>query len=487
MTLQRLTSTSPSFVAVNPTLPVSLAAGASQTVELRFDAQADLTEVQTATLRGHSDLGLFQLSLTGRSLWRGLTYAPEAIDFGTVLVGARRTRFIALTNPGNLPVAVAFTAPTDDRFAVEPLSLSLAGGVTQQVAISYEPREVAAAATNIALSGLATTTIPLTGRSEWPREGPVSIDFDLAPGNQHQRRAGNAAPGSVYKLQLHVRGVPDIEGWSASLNYDPQALAYVPGSFAPGDLFSQLVRVELATIPGQIEVGGHVLGQAEPSPGNGVLGTVAFRVANGFYDQSPLDISFDTFSCSDGSTDRQDLVRSRATITAEPVAPIDPGDFDGDGALDIDDFLRFADEFGQTANPANQRFDLDGDGRIFYGDFFIFADLFEAAGGRADKLSALAAELLAGRLQLRPGYPNPFNAETTIEYVLPAAGPVQLAVYDVHGQRVRMLADGHYGAGLQRVRWDGRDEDGRPAASGVYLYRIRADDRIQTRKLLLLK
>ena len=210
MTLQRLTSTSPSFVAVNPTLPVTLAAGASQTVELRFDAQADLTEVQTATLRGHSDLGLFQLSLTGPSLWRGLTYAPEAIDFGTVLVGARRTRFIELTNPGNLPVAVAFTAPTDDRFAVEPLSLSLAGGATQQVAISYEPREVAAAATSIALSGLATTTIPLTGRSEWPREGPVSIDFDLAPGNQHQRRAGNATPGSVYELHLHVRGIPDI-------------------------------------------------------------------------------------------------------------------------------------------------------------------------------------------------------------------------------------------------------------------------------------
>ncbi len=105
-----------------------------------------------------------------------------------------------MTNPGTLPVAVAFTAPTDDRFAVEPLSLSLAGGATQQVAISYEPREVAPAATSIALSGLATTTIPLTGRSEWPREGPVSIDFDLAPGNQHQRRAGNAAPGSVYKL-----------------------------------------------------------------------------------------------------------------------------------------------------------------------------------------------------------------------------------------------------------------------------------------------
>ena len=90
-------------------------------------------------------------------------------------------------------------------------------------------------------------------------------------------------------------------------------------------------------------------------------------------------------------------------------------------------------------------------------------------------------------LATAPGSPNPFNAETTIEYVLPAAGPVQLAVYDVHGQRVRILADGHYGAGLQRVRWDGRDEDGRPAASGVYLYRIRADDRIQTRKLLLLK
>ena len=54
-----------------------------------------------------------------------------------------------------------------------------------------------------------------------------------------------------------------------------------------------------------------------------------------------------------------------------------------EGHANIDDFLRFADEFGQTADPANQRFDLDGDGRIFYGDFFIFVDLFEAAGGRA--------------------------------------------------------------------------------------------------------
>ena len=70
-------------------------------------------------------------------------------------------------------------------------------------------------------------------------------------------------------MQLHVRGVPDIEGWSAHLIYDPQALAYVPGSFAPGDLFSQLVSVKLATVPGQIEVGGHVLGQAATSTGNG--------------------------------------------------------------------------------------------------------------------------------------------------------------------------------------------------------------------------
>ncbi|MBI2502337.1 MAG: T9SS type A sorting domain-containing protein [Candidatus Latescibacteria bacterium] len=64
---------------------------------------------------------------------------------------------------------------------------------------------------------------------------------------------------------------------------------------------------------------------------------------------------------------------------------------------------------------------------------------------------------------------------------------VELAVYNLAGQRVVRLAEGVREAGSYTVRWDGRDEQGHELASGVYLYRLRAGERVQTRKLLSLR
>ena len=88
---------------------------------------------------------------------------------------------------------------------------------------------------------------------------------------------------------------------------------------------------------------------------------------------------------------------------------------------------------------------------------------------------------------LYPNYPNPFNPETTIEYELAQPGPVRLSVYNVLGQRVRTLVDAWQPAGRHRVRWRGRRDDGRPAASGVYFYELQAGERQTRRKMLLLR
>lgn len=69
-------------------------------------------------------------------------------------------------------------------------------------------------------------------------------------------------------------------------------------------------------------------------------------------------------------------------------------------------------------------------------------------------------------------HPNPFNPATTIEYRLPRAQTVQVAVYDVAGRRVVTLASGPHAAGPHSIAWDGRDGRGRPVASGVYLVRV---------------
>jgi hypothetical protein len=94
---------------------------------------------------------------------------------------------------------------------------------------------------------------------------------------------------------------------------------------------------------------------------------------------------------------------------------------------------------------------------------------------------------LPSSFSLSQNFPNPFNSETVILFALPERGEVELAVYNLAGQQVAKLVEGAREAGSYAVRWDGRDECGRELASGIYLYRLRAGKRMETRKLVLVR
>jgi hypothetical protein len=83
--------------------------------------------------------------------------------------------------------------------------------------------------------------------------------------------------------------------------------------------------------------------------------------------------------------------------------------------------------------------------------------------------------------------PNPFGSSTLIQYELPQEGAVSIVVYDVSGRLVRTLVRGHRTAGAHEVSWDGLDDRGEQAASGVYLYQYRAGDVVETRRVVLLR
>ncbi|MDZ4699212.1 MAG: T9SS type A sorting domain-containing protein [Rhodothermales bacterium] len=83
---------------------------------------------------------------------------------------------------------------------------------------------------------------------------------------------------------------------------------------------------------------------------------------------------------------------------------------------------------------------------------------------------------------LKQNYPNPFNPTTTIEFQLVSAGAIRLAVYDVLGREVALLADGVQPAGTYSVRFDARD-----MASGLYFYTLEGNGVNSTRKMLLIK
>lgn len=90
---------------------------------------------------------------------------------------------------------------------------------------------------------------------------------------------------------------------------------------------------------------------------------------------------------------------------------------------------------------------------------------------------------------LAQNVPNPFNPITAIRYALPVEADVRLVIYNLNGQHVRTLVDGHRSAGHHVVRWDGTDDQRLPVASGLYIYRleIRAPRRILSQKMLLLR
>jgi hypothetical protein len=89
--------------------------------------------------------------------------------------------------------------------------------------------------------------------------------------------------------------------------------------------------------------------------------------------------------------------------------------------------------------------------------------------------------------RLAANLPNPFNPSTTIKYELAQSGRASLRVYDVSGRIVRTLVDREHNVGAYETRWDGRDQAGRPAASGVYFYRLESGRFIETRRMVLLK
>ena len=88
---------------------------------------------------------------------------------------------------------------------------------------------------------------------------------------------------------------------------------------------------------------------------------------------------------------------------------------------------------------------------------------------------------------LYANHPNPFNPETAIRFSLPQAEVVRLEVFDVLGQRVRILAATTLAAGTHEVKWDGRNEQGVAVGNGIYIYRLQAGDFAQVRRMLLLK
>ncbi len=125
---------------------------------------------------------------------------------------------------------------------------------------------------------------------------------------------------------------------------------------------------------------------------------------------------------------------------------------------------------------------IEADGTVsFLGSYHV---TIVEEGEEVDPVTPFVTRLIGN-------YPNPFNPDTRISFDLASDNdrePVRLEVFNLKGQRVKVLFDGWMEPGRNRsVVWDGTDESGKSVSSGIYTYRLEIDNRIMTGKALLIK
>ncbi len=143
------------------------------------------------------------------------------------------------------------------------------------------------------------------------------------------------------------------------------------------------------------------------------------------------------------------------------------------------------------------KYDTSGTVPVFFrvrvqdtqGKYSVWSDMFYAAAVAVDGVVRQTGESGNApiRFALGANYPNPFNPTTTIQFALPEASAVQLSIYDVLGRNVRRLLDAPFARGTYTVTWDGADEAGARAPSGVYVYRLTTGSFSASRKMLVVR
>ena len=169
------------------------------------------------------------------------------------------------------------------------------------------------------------------------------------------------------------------------------------------------------------------------------------------------------------------------TFTLVSVTSNEPPNWlgDGDTGPDIQ---------GAEIGTPDLCFDLRAE-RSGNGNGRVYEIVYAVSDGSSDPVYATAYVRVPhdNQTALTSVHPNPFNPQTTLVYALSADDRVEIAIYDVRGALVRRLVNQIMPAGEHRVSWNGVDEDGRPAGSGVYFVKLATGSDVDTRKIIMLK
>jgi murein tripeptide amidase MpaA len=140
-----------------------------------------------------------------------------------------------------------------------------------------------------------------------------------------------------------------------------------------------------------------------------------------------------------------------------------------------------------TSSDASFVFNSEGNTivtlRVFDGQNYSTYEWQVAVG----TITSIDGDAVNEDFRLLNNYPNPFNATTTITFILEKPQQVQLVVFNAAGQQIIKLTDNNFSSGMHRLKWNGKDNYGNEVASGIYYYRLSTTDYSKINKMVLLK
>lgn len=332
------------------------------------------------------------------------------------------------------------------------------------------------------------------------------------------------ATGEELTFDLEITNGKNISGYQATIEFDPDALAYQETQY--GDYLSEGLPVQpiVNNHSGRIQLASLSLSDIN-SNGDGILATLKFKV--NALKGSKLSLRDVVLSNNEGHKSYAWIESTQVlnSAIAEGCATFNIKDVNKDCVINIQDLVHVATNFGRGGENAA---DVNGDGKVDIIDLVLVAGAFgdtaaapAVYAGPQETLSAsnvqhwlsaahkvnltdstfqrgvlmleqLLIVLTPKDTALLPNYPNPFNPETWIPYQLEKSAEVTISIYSADGTLIRTLALGYQSAGIYRSRdraayWDGRNEVGESVASGVYFYTLSAGEFKATRKMLVIK
>ena len=442
------------------------------------------------------------------------TVAVDTLDFGTIEVGPYPTMSVRVTNDGNVPIIIEPTTLNSKFYPFLPsYPTPLAPGASLSVVVALEAYETGVfegvlsigpeACSDVVLRG---TVVPSTAHLD-----KIGIYFDE---NYLENVVSDVPAGefAAYLVLKESRATGGITGWQTCVL--TVGGNEITGWNLAGDLATN------ATEPPCFDVS---LGSPLPTGDAVVLMTIDLLVYNeitptDFYleahPSTPIPNSLVywdadapgepiTMRTSTGSSWVAQINQSPVPVELpSPVAATGVGEvtltwnYTGDQADGFHVWRRIADGPAErlTSEPLagigggyrfTDRPQVFGPSQLVYACAAI-KDGVEVGRG-AEVTIDFVGRALPAAMTLMPNYPNPFNPMTTVPFELAKPGRVRLAVFDLAGRQIKVLADGEYGMGYHEETWTGMDDRGRRAPSGAYYLRLESGGEVRMRQMMLLK